>query len=183
LHPQIITHVFETEDIIDIDQEGYDFAFRYIKQVTTHFKYHELPHEKLLLVASPKYLNSNPPIKTYKDIIKHKALLYGSRSDTRNWYIYENDAWHEIAKQPAFCCNNMFGLMSAAINGDGITLIPEWTVHENIINNKLKLINKNWQTSYMNDSNLRLYMMHNPSALKFARNRVFLDFFLEHCEK
>jgi len=181
-HPQIITHVFESENLIDIDQENYNFAIRYIKQFTTNFQYHELPQEKMLLVASPEYLNSNPPIKTYKDIIKHRALIYGNRNDTRNWYIYENDAWHEIEKQPAFCCNNMLGLMSAAINGDGISLIPEWTIHDNILKNNLKLVNKNWQTSYSNNSNLKLYMTYNPSTLKLARNRVFLDFFIKHYE-
>ena len=57
-----------------------------------------------------------------------------------HWQVKEQDVWRQAITSPSFITNDGTALLGAALAGEGIALLPEWGVCEQLASGKLKEI-------------------------------------------
>jgi DNA-binding transcriptional LysR family regulator len=125
-YPDVMVRVLVAERAIDHIEDGVDLIFR-IGQL----KDSALIGKKLLsyrhqLLASPKYLESMPPVKHPRDLSKHRLLSF-ARWKPRDRWVFEHVNGRDVETvffDPHLSMNDYAGLAPALVAGAGIGELP-----------------------------------------------------------
>ncbi len=123
-HRGIEFEIHYSDDTIDIAREGFDMAVRLGQLPDSSLTFRRLATSRRMVVASPEYLASHPPIKTPSDLTHHHILHYSSVGTHDLWRYDHGGQTHQIKITPCLRSNNAGMLMVAAAEGLGITAMP-----------------------------------------------------------
>ena len=127
--------------------------------------------QPLWLVASNQYLQQQPPINQVSDLTVHQILDSGIRD---SWYFDENNKEVKFLLKPKYKVANMTLLINAALNHQGITLAPAFSVHKYLEDNRLTRVLPQLQAKKNG-----VYLLYKDRKLMPTRVHVLKDFILE----
>ncbi|MCV3211692.1 LysR substrate-binding domain-containing protein [Mesorhizobium sp. YC-39] len=123
-YPKLQVHLVTTYQGLASLDDGIDIAVRFGDGNWPNCTSHLLFRERIVPVASPDYLERNPPVHQAADLLDH-TLLH-AMSLERSWYDWNQ--WFEqfgllpSAGLPGPSFDNHLLMMQAALNGRGVAL-------------------------------------------------------------
>lgn len=122
-HKQLSFELNYTDEIIDLVKEGFDIAVRIGTLNESSLKAKKAGEVNLIMVASPKYLQTVPKIRHPQDLIHVDALTY-SDPLYRKWKLKSATGRAHVAIAKKISSNQMSSLLNMALEGGGVALVP-----------------------------------------------------------
>jgi DNA-binding transcriptional LysR family regulator len=103
-----------------------------------------LGHMTDLLVVSPSLLAANLELTGPGDLEGWPTLSLPGEGERHIWSLKNDGAVTEIAHEPRLITDDMFALKHAAIEGVGVSLLPEIICRNELQNGLLKVVLPEW---------------------------------------
>ncbi len=125
--------------------------------------------------ASPEYLERRGRPELPEDLLHHDCLHYNLISEREEWTFVGDGGEQTLAIKGSFCSNNGDVLAEAAMQGLGITLLPDFIVEEGLAEGRLVKVLEEYERTP-----LTLFALYPSRRHLPAKTRGFLDYLLEH---
>jgi DNA-binding transcriptional LysR family regulator len=132
-HPRLNVHATYSDGVVDIVSEGYDAAVRIGHLADSSLVARRLGHVRAHFVASPDYVARKGRPASLNELYAHEALTL--RSDP--WPVTLRGKSLRVNPKSRFRSDNGMALVSAALAGVGISLLPDFLVDEHIADGRL----------------------------------------------
>jgi DNA-binding transcriptional LysR family regulator len=140
-YPQLKVELTLDDRFVDPIAEGYDMVVRIAETVeSSSLIIHKLATINLVLCASPEYLSQYGQPEKPEDLSNHSCLQYGYLNSSNSWNLSQRDEEKTIKIKGKLYSNNGEVLAQGAVNGLGITLLPEFIVAEYLQTQQLTII-------------------------------------------
>jgi DNA-binding transcriptional LysR family regulator len=170
-YPELRIEAIMNDRFIDPLEEGVDVTVRIGVLQDSSLIARKLAPARRVLVASFGYLKSHGIPATPADLADHRALNFGHASGQQRWQLQDGDEVVSVPIDAALCSNNGDVLRAAALNGNGITLLPTFMVGPDIAAGRLSIVLPDHPPV-----GLGIYALYAPNRYLAAKTRVFVDF-------
>lgn len=178
LYPAIHIELTLGESAVDLRRNQFDVDFRISPPVEAGVKRRMLFQSDRYLVASPAYLEGKPALDQPESILSHDCLAYQLPGDDYTWFFKQQDQLRPVAFQPRHITNSGIALLELARLGEGLALLDDYTVHNDIRQGRLVRVLDDYRISNKGfDEGMYATILDTPIVP--AKIRLFLDFVAE----
>ena len=170
-YPDLRIEAIMNDRFIDPLEEGVDVTVRIGVLADSSLIARKLAPARRVLVASPGYLQRHGTPHHPRDLAAHRALNFGHASGPHRWQLMQDGEPASFAIEAALCSNNGDVLRAAAIDGNGITLLPTFIVGQDIAAGRLQVLLPDFPPVP-----LGIYALYAPNRFLAAKTRLFVDF-------
>jgi DNA-binding transcriptional LysR family regulator len=170
-YPDLRIEAIMNDRFIDPLEEGVDVTVRIGVLSDSSLIARKLAPARRVLVASTGYLKRHGVPATPAGLAAHRALNFGHASGQQRWQLQDGDELVSVPIDAALCSNNGDVLRAAALNGNGITLLPTFMVGPDIAAGRLSIVLPDYPPV-----GLGIYALYAPNRYLAAKTRVFVDF-------
>lgn len=179
LYPEIHIELSLTEAAVDLRRNQVDIDFRISPPAEAGVKRRMLFQSERHLVAAPSYLERMPALVSPESILEHDCLAYQLPGDEYVWTFKQQDELSQIAFKPRHVSNNGIALLELARLGEGLVLMDDYTVHNDLLQGRLVRVLDGYRISNKGfDEGMYATILDTPIIP--AKIRLFLDFVAEH---
>lgn len=132
-HPHLQVTSCYTDRFVDLITEGFDCPIRIGYLPDSNLVARRVGPRYAKFVASPDYVNRNGSPETPDALIKHEALMVG----TEAWPVTDGDEVINTRPQGRFKADNAVALLAAALEGLGISRLPNGLTDQHIASGAL----------------------------------------------
>jgi DNA-binding transcriptional LysR family regulator len=173
-YPGVQVDVTLSDRVVDLVEEGFDVAIRVAPRIDQGLVARKLARVKLVVCASPDYLKSHGMPMVPEDLVKHQCLTYSYVNSPNEWRFRR-----EGLEQKIMVSGNLWGnsgdiLRSAAVEGLGITLQPDFMIYEALRERKLVRVLSDWDAD-----ELGVFAVYPNRKFLPPKVRSFIDFLVE----
>lgn len=139
-YPKVNVDLQLSDRYVDLVKDDFDIVFRIGELSNSSYIARKLNSYKLIFAASPTYLAKNGIPVTPNDIKKHQCLIYQYVNPTKKDYLWPFSINGKVINIPisgTLKSNDTLALANAAVEGLGITMLPQSMLSELIRQNKL----------------------------------------------
>ena len=139
-YPKVNVDLQLSDRYVDLVKDDFDIVFRIGELSNSSYIARKLNCYKLIFAASPTYLAKNGIPATPNDIKKHQCLIYQYVNPTKKDYLWPFSVNGKVINIPisgTLKSNDTLALANAAVEGLGITMLPQSMLSELIHQNKL----------------------------------------------
>ncbi|MFI0473603.1 LysR family transcriptional regulator [Halomonas sp. HMF6819] len=179
-YPDITVELTLGEAKIDLREQQIDIDFRVSPPAEASVKRRILFISQQHLVASPAYLESRhldhkAPLERPEQITDHQCLVYRLPGHRHTWHFKKGDYNEEIEISPRYLINNGIALRELAVRGEGVALLEDYTVYNDIESGRLVRLLPDYQVTNTDfDKGIYATILDTPVIPK--KTRLFLDF-------
>lgn len=174
-YPDVRVELVLNDRFVDPIEEGFDMTLRIAEPITsTSLVAREIVTARRTLCASPEYLREFGAPSTPAELKQHRCLHYGYLDSGSQWRLTGPNGTHSYPIECAMWSNNGEVLRDAAINNQGIALLPTFIVGEALQTGRLQSILNAYSTPEIVLS--ALYPRHRFLSTKV---RLFVDLLQE----
>ena len=178
LYPEIHIQLTLAEAPADLRRNQFDIDFRISPPEEAGIKRRMLFQSERYLVASPAYLAGRPALQAPEDIRAHDCMAYQLPGDEYTWIFKQQDQLVPIAFVPRHVTNSGIALLELARLGEGLALLDDYTVHNDIRQGRLVRVLSDCRVSNKGFDE-GMYATILDTAIVPAKIRLFLDFVAE----
>lgn len=171
-HPEVVLNVDFNDRQVDLLHEGFDLAVRVAQLSDSNLIAKKIAQTHMILCASEQYLQRHGRPKTPNDLKQgHHKLKYAQAKN--NWeFKDQQEKTHQINLPTAMIANNGEFMCDAAIDGQGLVLLPDFICSAAIQNGQLiRLL-----PDYICQNPLNIYALFPPNRHQPHRVRLLIDF-------
>ena len=139
-YPKVNVDLQLSDRYVDLVKDDFDIVFRIGELSNSSYIARKLNSYKLIFAASPTYLAKKGIPATPNDIKKHQCLIYQYVNPTKKDYLWPFSVNGKVINIPisgTLKSNDTLALANAAVEGLGITMLPQSMLSELIHQNKL----------------------------------------------
>ncbi len=159
---------------VDLIAERIDLAFRAGRLKDSSFVARRLMTNRRVLCASPGYLKRNGVPTSLDDLSTHDGIVHGDSVAGAVWRLHGPEGEVSIPVNGRVAGHNMRVVISAALAGLGVALIPDAVAHSDIKAKRLVRVLDQYA-----GPELGLYAVYPSSRQLSANVRAFLDIVVE----
>lgn len=176
--PKLVFELILTDEFIDPFKSSTDIIFRMNHLPDSNFHARVFHQVQYYLLASPQYLKQHATINSPVDLIDHQCLVYQGVYGPNKWYFKTNEQLTATAISATLTSNNAAALTTAAKQGMGLVLFPDWLVYEEIQTGTLiPLLSEYQGTIYTEPQFISVIYPHTKKMP--TKVRTVIDFFIE----
>ena len=175
-HPQVRFELDLSDRRVDLLEENIDVAVRIGRLRDSTLIARRLFESRVVVCASPEYLEKNGTPSTPEQLRDHTCLIYSNLPDPEHWMWLDSDGLEQrVCIHVAMAANNGELLGKVAADGLGIVMQPTFIAHRAIRNGDLVpiLANYDWLDA-------TAYAVYPPTRHLSYRVRAFIDFLVEY---
>lgn len=131
-HPQVRVELDLTYRMVDLIEEGIDVAIRVTEPKDSTLIARRLAPAPIVAVAAPSYLAHAKPPTAPADLVDHCCLVDTNFRDQNRWRFRINGQIITIAVDGPFRVNSPDAIRSLTLAGQGIALIPHYTIDSDL---------------------------------------------------
>lgn len=173
-YPKVTLDITLNDHIVDLVEEGFDLAIRIAELPNSSLVTRKLATTKVLLCASPDYLNAFGTPQSAHDLGHHQTISYSNWTDKETWVFKENGQKASFHLKSALHTNNGDTCRMLALQGGGITLQPDFLIGQDVAEGRL--IHVLPQLSF---KELGIYAVYPSRKLVSNRVRSLVDYLTE----
>jgi DNA-binding transcriptional LysR family regulator len=132
VHPRVELEVSLNDRMVDLIEEGYDLAVRIGQLASSTLVARRLTSTRLMLCASPRYLQQGPPIRELEDIAHHDVIAYTYLATGDQWSFNGPRGPRSIVVHPRLRSNSGDTCCAAALADQGIVFQPGFLVRDDL---------------------------------------------------
>jgi DNA-binding transcriptional LysR family regulator len=137
LHPKVTFEITLVDRVVDIVEEGYDLAVRIATLPSSTLISRRLSSARLVLCASPQYLEQHGTPQHPDELSKHTIIAYSYLSTKDEWQFVGPEGKISIQTRPCMHTNSGETCRAAALAHQGVILQPTFLVGQDIIEGRL----------------------------------------------
>lgn len=178
-YPEVSLEVDFDDGIADLVGGGFDLALRISALADSSLLARRLCGVRILLVASPAYLDAHGRPKHPRDLAQHGALFYTLSRFGNAWRFHHRRHGDFSISVPAqLRVNNAEALNPALLAGLGLALQPEFLIWRELKAGKLEVVMPDWSPPP-----IALHVVTPPGRVRPARVQVLIDHLVKKFEK
>jgi DNA-binding transcriptional LysR family regulator len=170
-YPELKVSLMLEDRLTDLQAEGIDIAVRIGEMADSSLVATPITVIPKICCAAPAYLEQRGTPAKPQELVQHSLLHYSNISKEDEWSWLYGDG----AKQPdlphVFASNHAEALREMAVQGMGITVLPEFIVEESLQRGQLVQLFKE-----LDPAPLPLHAVRPSRQFTPARVRAFIDF-------
>lgn len=171
-HPKTSVSLALEDKLTNLVDDNFDLAIRITANEDANYAARKLASIRWVYCAAPAYLETHPPIRAPRELVRHRCLVYPMMTADGTWtFLGEGDLQH-VPVRPAFECNSSLGLREAAIRGHGVACLPTYLVADDIVRGDLRLVIPEFRSAIGHT----LYAMYYRSKYANGLIRNFIDY-------
>ena len=132
VHPRVELEVNLNDRMVDLVEEGYDLAVRIGQLSSSTLIARRIAGTRLVLCASPRYLQRATPITDLADIAQHDVMAYTYLATGEQWQFSGPQGTRSIEVRPRLRSNSGDTCRAAALADQGIIFQPTFLVGEDL---------------------------------------------------
>ncbi|MGF1728386.1 LysR substrate-binding domain-containing protein [Photobacterium kasasachensis] len=182
-YPQVSVDVIMTTDILSLQEDQIDFAFRLVPGALPDSNNRALLLARVGLgfAASPEYLKVNGVPKHPNELQRHRLLLprtFGSGISISMQPVQQPEKTESFYFEGHITCPDMLFLADTALAGGGIALMPPSVQKAYVDNGQLVPVLSDWESSQT--GNLYLVYSGGPLSPKAKAFKAFIKAAFSH---
>src|SRR5262245_45746257 len=159
-YPSVTIDVALSDRHVNLIDEGFDVAIRVGEPSDSALVARRLTSGRLVLCASPAYLDRAGRPERPADVARHACLVYADLKSPRTWRFTAGDGQTETVQIAGPCTsNNPQLLLSLALAGHGLIFWPSFAVGADILAGRLVPLLTNWRSRELT---IRALYPHRP---------------------
>jgi len=174
-HPELELSVSLSDRFTNLGEEGYDVAIRVAKQVEPGLIAERISPVRVVLVASPGYLERYGMPAVPEDLAGHSCLHYTYLASRDIWNFIGPDGAHTLRVAGRITANNGDILMDAALNGLGIAHLPTFFVYQELRAGRLRVVMPNYKIP-----EISLFAVYPPNRQSTGMVGLLVEHLREH---
>ncbi len=175
-HPKLRINLKLEDRETDIVAESFDVALRIAYPADSSYVARPIGPVPRYFCASPDYLAHRGTPRSPQELLSHDCLRYNVISERDEWTFNGPQGDETLGVTGVFCSNNGDVLAEAAIQGLGITLLPEFIVSEALADGRLVRILQAYERTP-----LTLFAVYPSRHFVPAKTRLFVNHMVETC--
>ncbi len=175
LYPQVKLEVTLSDRVVDLVDEGYDFAIRIASLPSSTLITRKLATTRMVTCASPRYLKAKSKLTHPNDLVDHSVIGYSYWATGDEWVFDGPEGEVRVKTRPKIHTNNGDTCKGAALAHQGIILQPTFIVGDDIQKGLLKEILPEFKSI-----ELGIYAVYPSRKLVSPRIRALIDFLVKH---
>jgi DNA-binding transcriptional LysR family regulator len=180
-YPDITLDIQLTDQVADITRDQIDIAIRVGVEPEDRVVSRKLSDNKFVLVASPTYLNDHGTPLNLAQLSGHRGLYYRGPNTVFYWQVNVNGEWLQLQNKANIISDHGAGIVKAAVEGDGIALLPEWGIKEQLSDKTLQVINlSDAQVAMARGQETGIYLLYIKPKYQIQKIKVAVDFLITH---
>jgi DNA-binding transcriptional LysR family regulator len=176
-HPKLSISLVLEDRETDIVGEGFDLALRIAYPSDSSFVSRPVTTIPRYLVASPDYIARRGKPNSPEDLLQHDCLHYSVISEREEWSFGGSIREESILVKGSYCANNGDVLAEAAIQGLGITLLPDFIIDKALAEGRLVRVLEDWERAPLTLSVLYPSRRHVP-----AKTRLLIEYLITNLQ-
>lgn len=170
-YPDVTLDLSLSDRQVDLIADGFDLAIRIARLEDSSLLARRLCTVRLLLVASPTYLNAQGRPHHPQQLLDHHVLAYTGGINPGAWR-FVHALFGEDVVQPnvRVWADNADVLNPALLAGQGLAIQPEFLVWKELRDGALEIVMPDWECP-----SLGLHLMMPPSSLRPLRVQAVID--------
>ncbi|WP_278938123.1 LysR family transcriptional regulator [Pseudomonas helleri] len=140
--PEIELDLDFTDRRVDVIEEGFDAVVRIGNPVDSRLSARRLGSFAMQVVASPHYLALRGTPQVPADLLQHTCMHYRwpNSGKLETWALRQAPGEPELQLPTSMICNNIETRVCFALQGLGVTYLPEFAIREPLADGRLQLI-------------------------------------------
>lgn len=171
LHPKVSLDITLADRHVDLIEEGYDIAIRIGQLANSSLVCKKLSTTRMILCASPDYLQKRGVPKHPYELTEHEILAYS--------YWFTGDEWSfegpmgsvSVRTRPSLTSNSGDTCRAAALDGQGIIFQPDFMVDSDLSEGTLVALMPDYKAV-----ELGIYAIYPTRKHISAKVRALIDF-------
>ncbi len=133
-YPALELDISFSDRLVDLAEDGYDLAIRTGDlDNKAGMIARRIARQRMIVCASPSYLEMNGPPQQIEDLGKHNAIIYRRSGRIRPWiFPRKHGAPVEITPVNRLRLDDLDAIADAAVSGMGLAWLPYWLIRERI---------------------------------------------------
>lgn len=174
-YPEINVDLVLNDRRVDLIEEGFDVSLRISALTDSSLIARQLAPVERYIVGAPSYFEKHGVPKRPADLAAHDFMLYTLLARP-NQLEMENERGEkeQAALKGRFLCNNADAMFAMMLGGTGLTLSPDFIVHEHLKSGALVRVMEDWTVPP-----LTLHAIYPHARHLAAKVRAFVDFTVE----
>lgn len=168
-YPHVQLEVLYTEDHLDPIKDGIDVIIWSGALPKSNLIAKWFSNSWRMLFASPQYLHDHGTPENIEDLLEHECIQYDPQRFP-HWELQNTTKTKKLSPSFRINTNNFWLAREAAIEGEGIALLPVMLLGEDIKKNRLTPILPEWC-----NNQLSIYAIFPSRKLLAPQVRAFLD--------
>jgi len=140
-YPGVSVDLEASMQVVDIIEEGFDIAIRMSSLTDSSLIARKVEQRRIMVCASPDYLNEHGRPKTPEDLRTHNCLIFPDMP----WRFKYPDRIQEVKVRGTWNSNNGRVLVAAARQGIGIVRFSEYYLEALVNSGKLEIVLENYE--------------------------------------
>jgi len=173
-HPGLTFDIDFSDRLVDLVEQGVDLAIRITALKDSSFKARRICPIRLVLCASPAYLEAHGTPLTPDDLKRHALLGYNIGAGTALKLKDPQGNEHLVQASSRMVANNGDFLRDMALAGHGIVLLPTFIAWQALANGALKPVLETYLPAQ-----LSAWAVYPQTRYLSQRARVFIDFLID----
>lgn len=136
-HPRVSLDVQLADRIMDLVDEGFDLAVRIARLPDSTLVSRKLASTRLVLCASPKYLQARGAPQHPNELADHDVIGYSLLAMGEQWQFTGPDGPITVKVRPHIWSNNGDTCVAACLRGAGIQLQPTFLIARELASGEL----------------------------------------------
>ncbi|MBT2305230.1 LysR family transcriptional regulator [Variovorax paradoxus] len=175
-HPEIVVDLSLTDERVDIVAEKVDVAVWRGRLDDSGLIARPLASPGRVVCGSPAYFARHGTPSVPADLTRHNCLLYSALHYSSEWTFLREGETINVAVSGNLKADTGGVLLSSTLRGLGLSILPEWLVHEACMRGELQTVLTGYEVRLSdNDPSLYLVYPHRSPPPKVA---AFIQFVL-----
>lgn len=178
-YPEIDLNISFSDAVVDLVADGYDVALRIASLADSSLRAKKLCDVRLLLVASPLWLDAVGRPEHPRDLEAYKSFVYTNNTAPGMIRLRNNTSGKEfvLTQTARFRADNAEAFLPSLDIGLGYGLFPEFMVWDGLHDGRLEQILPAWEGPV-----ITLYLVTPASPIRSTRVSVLLDYLVKAFE-
>ena len=173
-YPDLEVAIFIEDEWLDIVERGFDLALRFGEQPDSTLVARKIASFRLIPCAAPRYLNKHGIPRKPADLSRHNCLRHLGMTKDSSWRFEEKGDETAVRVAGRISSNSTVFLRECVLHGEGIGLMPSYSVRKDIKARRLRPLLAKFTTA-----SLPLYAVHPGHRHLATKVRICVDFLVD----
>ncbi|BEU05246.1 transcriptional regulator [Agarivorans sp. OAG1] len=175
-YPDIVLDLHFSDQLSNLRRDQIDIAIRGGTAPDERIVAKKLSNNHFVLCASPEYLARNGQPQSPLELNQHPSLRYRSPEKVLPWLYKEQQKWQELHPPIRLISNHGTSLVNAAKSGDGIALLPEWGISQQLAEGSLVRFSVGQDIRVSPADTTGIYLLYQGLKYQIPKVKVAVDF-------
>lgn len=177
-YPRLSVELIEDVHQLDLVQHGFDLTIRIAIDPAPGLIVRRLGTSRVIVVASPAYLSAWGTPGHPNEVTRHRLIGFAPVFWGREWRFRGPEGAVIVPVQPTLLTHATASLRQAALDGFGLSAVPDWAVARELAEGRLQRVLGDWTTPEAG-----IYAVYPTNRMMATRVRACVDHIARHLAK